>query len=139
MLWTRVRGMPIKLAGAFGRSAGCLAFLAGQVADQGELGAQWQASPHPRLGLADRGVEELPLADVLHGLVGRAGGGHRARVEMRIGELQHERHSSSSPTPGLPSATMAAWWSTWGWAASRNGVNAHTPGDTFRCPHAVIP
>ena len=39
------------------------AALAGQVTNQGQLGAQWQASPHPRLGLTDRDIEELLLAD----------------------------------------------------------------------------
>src|ERR1700728_3141411 len=66
--------------------------FAGQVAHDVDFGPERQAVPQPFLSLLDGGAVELSLADVLDGLISRAGGGQRARIHLRIRELPRERH-----------------------------------------------
>src|SRR5580658_3724146 len=66
--------------------------FAGQVAHDVDFGPERQAVPQPFLGLLDGCAVELSLADVLDGLISRAGGGQRARVQLRVRELPRERH-----------------------------------------------
>src|ERR1700678_2456398 len=66
--------------------------VAGQVAHDVDFGPERQAVPQPSLSLLDGCAIELSLADVLHGLISRAGGGQRARIQLRVRELPRERH-----------------------------------------------
>ena len=87
---------------------------------------------------------ELSLADVLDGLIGRAGRGHRTRIQFWIRELPGERNIQALnigkpicleellTRTGRPSATIAAWLPTFSAAASRNGASAQAPGEIFR-------
>src|SRR2546423_6521869 len=65
--------------------------FAGQVAHDVDVGTQRQAIPQLPPCLLDGGAMELSLADVLNGLISRAGSGQGARVQLRVRELPRER------------------------------------------------
>ena len=66
--------------------------FAGQIAHDLDFGPQRQAIAQLLPGPLGGGAMELGLADVLDGLVRRAGRGQRARIHVRVGELQGERN-----------------------------------------------
>jgi hypothetical protein len=66
--------------------------FAGQIAHDVDFGPQRQAVAELALSLLDGCAMELGLADVLDGLISRAGRGQRTRVQLRVGELSDERH-----------------------------------------------
>ena len=115
-----------------------------QIADHCDLGPQREPLSDVGNGLLRGGVREGGLTDVLDRLVPGTGRRHRPGVDLRIRELRHERHvdpfdidetvprQQLLPTPGRPSATMAAWFSTFGAAASANGAITQKPGVALR-------
>jgi hypothetical protein len=87
---------------------------------------------------------ELSLADVLDGFISRPGSGHRAREQLRVGELPGEwnfqalnieesvRREESFARTRRPSDIITAWLSTFSAVARPNGASAQAPGEIFR-------